>query len=54
MVIDQEKGGIDQTSLDFLQEISNYSRQIAVLINKCDKITKEDADNIAEGCQRYT
>lgn len=51
MVIDQEKGGIDQTSLDFLQEISNYSRQIAVLINKCDKITKEDADSIAEAAR---
>lgn len=51
MVIDQEKGGIDQTSLEFLQEISNYSHQIAVLINKCDKITKEDADNIAEAAR---
>ena len=51
MVIDQEKGGIDQTSLDFLQEISNYSRQIAVLINKCDKITKDDADSIVEAAR---
>lgn len=51
MVIDQEKGGIDQTSLDFLQEISNYSRQIAVLINKCDKITKDDADSIAQAAR---
>jgi hypothetical protein len=51
MVIDQEKGGIDQTSLDFLQEISNYSQQIAVLINKCDKITKDDVDSIAEAAR---
>lgn len=53
VVIDQEKGGIDQTTLGFIQEISNYSTQIAVLINKCDKITEEVAENIADSA-RFT
>lgn len=53
VVIDQEKGGIDQTTLEFIQEISNYSYQIAILINKCDKITPEAAESIAESA-RFT
>ena len=53
VVIDQEKGGIDQTTLDFIREISNYSSQVAVLINKCDKITEEIAESIAESA-RFT
>lgn len=53
VIIDQEKGGVDQTTLEFIQEISNYSRQIAVLINKCDKITPEVAESIAESA-RFT
>ena len=51
IVVDQEKGGIDKTTLDFIQEITNYSHQIAVLINKCDKITPEEAERIAESAQ---
>ena len=53
VVIDQEKGGIDETTLEFIQEISNYSTQIAVLINKCDKITSDVAASIAESA-RFT
>lgn len=53
VVIDQEKGGIDEINLDFIQEISNYSSQIAILINKCDKITDEIMESIAEDA-RYT
>lgn len=53
VIIDQEKGGIDETTLDFIQEISNYSSQIAILINKCDKITAETAEDIAEAA-RFT
>jgi len=53
VVVDQEKGGIDQTTLEFIQEISNYSSQIAVLINKCDKITADVAGEIAESA-RFT
>lgn len=51
VVVDQEKGGIDETTLEFIQEISNYSRQIAILINKCDKITTDAAENIAESAR---
>lgn len=47
VVADQEKGGIDETTLRFIEEISQYSDQIAVLINKCDKITKTAAEEIA-------
>lgn len=47
VVVDQEKGGIDGTTLRFIEEISHYSDQIAVLINKCDKITKEEQEEIA-------
>ena len=46
VVIDQEKGGIDRTTLKFLREITNYSSQIAVVINKCDKITDKIRDEI--------
>lgn len=53
VVIDQEKGGIDQITLEFIQEISNYSSQIAVLINKCDKITEKIAESIIESA-RFT
>ena len=53
VVIDQEKGGIDESTLDFIQEISNYSTQIAILINKCDKIPSSDAESIAESA-RFT
>lgn len=47
VVVDQEKGGIDETTLRFIKEISQYSSQIAVLINKCDKITQTVAGEIA-------
>lgn len=53
VVVDQEKGGIDQITLDFINEISRYSSQICVLINKCDKITDEIMDSIAEAA-RFT
>ncbi len=53
VVVDQEKGGIDQITLSFIQEISNYSRQIAVLINKCDKITEKATESIADAA-RFT
>lgn len=48
VVIDQEKGGLDQSTLDFIEEISNYSNQVAILVNKCDKITVDVAESIAE------
>lgn len=51
VVVNQEKGGIDETTLEFIQEISNYSAQIAVLINMCDKITTNAAESIAESAR---
>ena len=48
VVINQEKGGIDNTTLEFIKEITNYSKQIAIIINKCDKITTADAEKIVE------
>ena len=51
VVIDQEKGGIDEETLEFIREISNYSSQIAILINKCDKITADVAESIAESAR---
>lgn len=53
VVVDQEKGGIDDATLSFVGEISQYSSQIAILINKCDKITKETANDIAD-CAKNT
>lgn len=53
VVVDQEKGGIDEVTLDFIKEISNYSDQITVLINKCDKITDEVAESIVDSA-RFT
>lgn len=53
MVVDQEKGGIDETTLRFIEEISQYSSQIAVLINKCDKITSEAATEIAASARLH-
>lgn len=47
VVVDHEKGGIDRSTMAFLEEISHYSRQIAVLINKCEKITPEAAEETA-------
>lgn len=51
VVIDQEKGGIDNTTLEFIKEITNYSKQIAIIINKCDKISTTDAEKIAESAR---
>lgn len=51
VVIDQEKGGVDGTTLRFIEEISHYSNQIAILINKCDKITEETAKSIATSAE---
>ena len=53
VVIDQEKGGIDRNTLGFIEEVSQYSRgQVAVLINKCDKITDEMRDEIVQGARK--
>ena len=51
VVVDQEKGTIDKVTLDFILEISNYTKQIAVLINKCDKILPSEAESIANSAR---
>lgn len=45
LVVDCEKGTISESALDFVNEISDYSNDIAVIINKCDK---KDADAVLE------
>lgn len=52
LVIDQEKGGISQTELQFIQEISNYSKHIAVLINKCDKVSIDVSKSIVNSARQ--
>ncbi len=51
LVIDAEKGGIDNISLPFLREISEYSSQIAILINKCDKQTTSNIEKIKQSAE---
>lgn len=48
VVIDEEKGGIDASTLSYLYEISQYSDKIAILINKCDKILPEQVEEVKE------
>ena len=51
VVVDQEKGGLDETTLQFIREISHYSNQIAVVLNKCDKITPDTVEQIVSAAQ---
>ena len=51
VVIDQEKGGVDEPLLNLLTEISTYSDQIAVLINKADKVTEATVQSIADSAK---
>lgn len=46
LVIDAEKGGIDDISLPFLRELGEYSSQVAILINKCDKQIASNIEKI--------
>lgn len=41
-VIDAGKGTIDNSSLEFLREIHNYSNQFKFILTKCDKMTPSD------------
>lgn len=51
VVVDQEKGSLDETTLQFIREISHYSNQIAVVLNKCDKITPDTVEQIVSAAQ---
>ena len=46
LVLSAENGDIDQDALNFLNEISKYSRYLAVVISKCDKRGEEIAAEI--------
>ncbi len=48
LVVDCEKGTISESALNFICEIANYSEDIAVIINKCDKRTKAEAEEVKE------
>lgn len=50
-VIDAEKGGIDNISLPFLRELGEYSSQVAILINKCDKQIASNIERIKESAE---
>lgn len=52
LVIDAEKGGIDDISLTFLKELSEYSSQVAILINKCDKQITSNVEKIKESAEK--
>lgn len=52
VVIDADKGGIDKITLGFINEISRYSNMITVLLNKCDKQTKENAEIIRASAEQ--
>ncbi len=46
LVIDCEKGTVPDSALNFVSEVSNYSNDIAVIINKCDKKIPQEVEEI--------
>ena len=48
VVVNIEKGELDIQTLNFIREISNYSSNIVILLNHCDKHTQEHIDEIKE------
>ena len=48
VVVDCEKGTVSESTLKFINEISNYSMDIAIIINKCDKKIEEEVQKIKE------
>ena len=50
-VIDLEKGTVGKSSLDFLQEIKQYSESIAFVLTKRDKLLPTDADKVAQNIE---
>lgn len=51
LVIDAEDGVINKSAMAFLNEISKYSNDIAILINKSDKKTPSDIELIKSSVQ---
>lgn len=48
MVVDVTKGDIDTSILNYLYEISEYSDNIVLLVNKCDKRIEEQINTVVE------
>ena len=48
VVVDCEKGTVSESTLKFINEISHYSMDIAIIINKCDKKIEEEVQKIKE------
>lgn len=46
VVVDCEKGTIPNSVLSFLKEISNYSNNIAIIVNKCDKKIDSEVESV--------
>lgn len=56
LVIDCERGTIPDSILNFINEATNYSEDIAVIINKCDKKTPSAVEEVKvhiEGILEY-
>lgn len=48
LVVDCERGTISESALNFLNEVINYSTDIAVVITKCDKKIPSEVEKIRE------
>ena len=48
LVVDCEKGTVSESALNFLNEIINYSTDIAVVITKCDKKIPSEVEKIRD------
>ncbi|OON96076.1 MAG: hypothetical protein ATN36_06470 [Epulopiscium sp. Nele67-Bin005] len=48
LVLDVEKGTLSQSTVNFLQEISSYSNNIILILNKCDKQTSENISKVMD------
>lgn len=48
LVVDCERGTVSESALNFLNEIINYSTDIAVVITKCDKKIPSEVEKIRE------
>lgn len=48
VVVDCEKGTVSESALNFINEILNYSNDIAVIINKCDKKIPGEVKKVEE------
>lgn len=46
LVVDCEKGTISKSALDFIDEVSGYGSNVAVIINKCDKRISEEIEEV--------